>query len=242
MRRVVVSIHDVAPGTLEEVRYLLERLDGIGVRRRVLKVIPHDPEGGDLRRHDDLLATLGQEVRRGNETVVHGFTHRVEGRLRGPWLRTARARLFATEVAEFLSIDQDEAARRLRAGRAALLEAGLTADGFCAPAWLAPAWLDQACAQAGFRYVVRMASLAPVAGRRRKLTPWIGYLGASRVQERLVGAGNRACRLGSGLFPVIKVFLHPQGARGSPACDRVLGTLVRLTAGRTASTYADLIA
>ena len=242
MQRVVVSIHDVSPRTLDDVRYLLGRLDAIGVRRRVLKVIPRDPERGDLGGHPDLLAALGDEVGRGSETIVHGFTHRVEGRLRGPWPRVARARLFAAGTAEFLSVDPGEAVGRLRAGRAALLQAGLTADGFCAPAWLAPAWLDRACAEAGFRYVVRMASLASCDGRRRRITPWIGYMGASPLQERLVALGNVACLAAARGFPVVKVFLHPQGARGSPACHRVLRTLARLSAGRTASTYGELIA
>lgn len=240
MRRIVVSVHDVAPGTLEDVRYLLRRLDAIGVGRRVLKVVPAATDGG-LARHPDLLALLGEEVARGSETVVHGFTHRTADPLRGPWLRRSRARLFAPAAAEFLSVDRDEGLLRLRAGRAALLQAGLPADGFCAPAWLEPSWLEGACAQAGFRYLVGMASLRPAGGGRRRLTPWFGYMGASVGQERLVGLGNQVCRAAAGRLRLIKVFLHPQGARTSPACERVLRAIPRLGAGRELCTYGELV-
>ena len=65
MQRMVVSVHDVAPGTLEEVRYLLRRLDAIGVGRRVLKVVPAATDGG-LAGNPELLALLGEEVALGS--------------------------------------------------------------------------------------------------------------------------------------------------------------------------------
>jgi predicted deacetylase len=238
MQRVVVAIHDVAPSRVEEVRYLLRRLDTMGVERRVLKVIP--AADGGLERHPELLALLREEVAKGSETLVHGYTHRVAGRLRGPLRRRIRGRLFAPAASEFLSLDPEEGRARLLAGRAHLLEAGLKADGFCAPAWLEPRWLERACVEAGFRYLVRMAWLRSLGSRRRRLTPWFGYMGAPPGQERLVTLANLALLRVAGRLPLIKIFLHPSNAPSSPDCERVLRTIPRLCAGREVCTYGQL--
>ncbi len=92
----------------------------------------------------------------------------------------------------------------------------------------------------GFRALVRMASVEDLPERRRTWTPWSGYMGAGGWHEQLVAVGSGACRLVEPAFSVTKVFLHPQDARSSPFCRRVLRRLPGVLARRRPVTYADV--
>lgn len=104
MPAVVVSVHDVAPPDLEGLRALLRALDGIGARPRVLKVVPHFAHRWSLGEDPALVQLLREEVAIGGELVLHGYTHRTEGPLRGSPTSRLRAQWFAARDPEFLSV------------------------------------------------------------------------------------------------------------------------------------------
>ena len=236
-RRLVVSVHDVSPETLEETRFLLSALDQMGIRPRVLKVIPQH-----LLGCGPLLELLRAEHDMGSEIVQHGFSHRRAGPLRGPLRRRLRAALFARDAAEFLSLSSQETVSRIANGREILQRAGLSATGFCAPGWLSATDLHPILRRAGFLYDVLLTSVVDLASNRRIWTDWIGFMGAGRGQEGLVGIADAINRVASPLFRALKVFLHPQGAPDSVACRRILEGLPRLGRGRTLVTYGQLVA
>jgi predicted deacetylase len=236
-----VSIHDVAPSFADDIRYLLAALDAIAVRPRVLKVIPNFEQRDDIRSDAGFARLLADEVAAGSEIVLHGYTHRAVGPPRGSWPGRARARLFAGTAAEFLTLDDAAMRERLAAGREALESLGVEARGFCAPAWLAPPHLPHLLREHGFTHYVQMLGVQDLATGRRRWTPWLGYMGAGDIQERLVGLGGDAWLTIASTLPVIKVFFHPQGARTSPACTRVLRILARLVQDRQPATFESLL-
>jgi len=234
--RLLIAVHDVAPAYLGEVRFLLRALDAIGAQPRVLKVIPED-----LATDGELPALLLKEQAGGSEIVLHGYSHRTAGPLRGPWPLRVRARLFAPSDAEFLSLTAAETTERLRAGRERLAAANLAVTGFCAPAWLALPELPGVLRSLGFHYYVAMSTVVDLVVGRRVRTGWLGYMGSDKTQERLVGVANALTRVAAGRLPVIKVFLHPQGAVESAACRRVLAVIPQLMTGRRLVTYGQLV-
>ncbi len=240
-RRVVVSVHDVAPSHLHELEWLLGRLDAVGARPRVLKVVPCEAAGAVPSALPTLVQLLRREVAAGAEIVLHGLTHRAAGPLRGPLESRVRGRLLAGAAAEFLSVDPGEMARRVEAGRRALAAWGLDAPGFCAPGWLAGSELLPILAEQGFAYYAGMATLWDLRSGRRLWTPWYGYLGAGAAQERLISLVGAALLAASRRLPVVKVFLHPDRAPESPACQRVLCALERLLLSRRPATYGQLL-
>jgi predicted deacetylase len=239
---VVVSVHDIASPLTSEVCHLLAALDAIGARPRVLKVVPNADGTRDLRDDPALVRVLAAEVAAGSEVVLHGYTHRVAGPLRGPWSTCLRARLFAGMAAEFLTLDAMQMMERLSTGRQILQSVGVEPRGFCAPGWLAPPELPHLLRQCGFHYYVSMATLWDLGAGRRLRTPWLGYMGAGALQERLVGLGGRALLAMATSAPVVKVFLHPQRARDAQACQRILHVLARLLQERRPLTYGSLLA
>ena len=238
---MLVSIHDVAPSTLEPVSSLLASLDRAGIRPRVLKVIPNAQGRWPLQGSPELVRLLQAEAESGSEIVLHGFTHESAGRLRGaPWTRL-RARLFSPFSGEFLTLDGMAMRERLTAGRQALEQCGLKPRGFCSPGWLATAQLDQALIDCGFDYRIDLMSVKDLRRGRRLLTPWLGYMGADVLQERLVGAANILTSTAARRAPLIKVFFHPPRPATSRAFDRLLRRTARLRRERRPLTYSELL-
>jgi predicted deacetylase len=242
-RRVLVSVHDVAPAWVEEVRWLLRELDAIGARPRSLLVIPCHNGRDDLRRCPELVELLQVEFANGSEIVLHGYTHARAGRWRGDPLTVARAALFAREVAEFASLEWPEQRARLIAGREILAACGLETTGFCPPGWLHTAELPGLLAELGFAYLVEMLFLVDVCDQRRLPTPWMGFMGTPWLHEGLAQLGARLLAPWRARARTISVFFHPQGAPDSPVCRRALRELAReLERGGEPSTYGAAIA
>lgn len=240
---LIVAVHDVAPSTIDQVRWLLSRLDDAGVRRRVLKVIPAEP-GATEASLAELGSLVAQESLSGSEIVLHGWSHHASGTLRGGWPDRLRARAFAAGSAEFLSLSSAETGERLAAGRERLSGWGVTPLGFCPPAWLASADLAPAARAAGFRYLVTLRGLRDLERCAWLTLPPIGYMGAGQVQEALVGLGGTLISRPLRTLlrrDVHRVFLHPQAARESAACARVLDRIAMLGRMHEPTTYRALL-
>ncbi len=239
--KLVVSIHDVAPSQADDLRYLLEACDAAGARPRVLKVIPDEGGRQDIRAYPEFTALLRAEAQAGSEIVLHGYTHTAARAIQGWRLPSLRARLFAPKAAEFVTLDGAEMAARLTAGRRILEEVGLQVQGFCAPGWLATPELPRQLKRCGFRYAVSMAWLSDVVSGKRMFTPWQGFMGAGPGQERMIGLGSWACMRLAPRAEAVKLFLHPQGARTSADCRRILNGMRDLLGQRTCVTFGDLV-
>jgi predicted deacetylase len=240
---LIVAVHDVAPSTIDQVRWLLGRLDEADVRPRVLKVIPAEP-GASEAGLAELASLIAQESAAGSEIVLHGWSHEAAGRLRGSWPDRLRAALFAGGAAEFLALAPDEIGARLAAGRERLAGWGAIPDGFCPPAWLATDGLAPAARAAGFRYLVTLRGLRDLERSRWLTLPPIGFMGAGPVQEMLVGvAGTMISGPMRRLLrrDLARVFLHPQGARQSAACGRMLARVATLGRMHEPTTYRALL-
>jgi predicted deacetylase len=244
-RTVVVSVHDIAPSTADDVHWLLDRLDAIGVRRRVLKVVPRWKGVDDLRRDDEvshrLVARLRDEVSQGSEVVFHGLTHQLEGPPLGPWHQRVRVRLFSPRSPEFAGVDPEAARRRLEDGLGDLATLGFDSPGFCPPSWIAPRWVDAVAHAVGFRYILRVNDVRDLDSGIDHRWPTAGYMGVGGRQERLYELQREVTVRGPIQPQTLRFHLHPQGARRSPACGRALHRLGRLVREREVATYTRLL-
>lgn len=225
-RRLVVAVHDVMHGTLPGVRKVLSDLDRIGVDRRTLLVVP----GGarPLREVPEMRDLLAGEVGRGAELVAHGWTHRAAGSIRGSVPTRLRALLFAHGVAEFASLDRNDATLAAGMARQELALAGFDVEGFCAPAWLQAPWVAGALRAAGYRFQVGMARLTDLREGRRVRLAWRGYMGAGAFQEALVASTSRSLTAVPGRPRTVQVFLHPQGDLEGPSYRAAIRQVERL--------------
>jgi hypothetical protein len=238
-RRLVVSLHDVHPGSGALIREQRSWLESLGVTRASLLVIPDYHERGGVSADEALCDWLRARVAAGDEVVQHGYHHLRTGAnaRRGNMFWT---RFYTANEAEFLDLSRAEAGELIRRGRDELARAGLRAEGFIAPAWLLGE--DARCAvwEAGFQWTNTIDRVSFRDGREvhaRSLC-W-----SSRAAwRRTVSVGWNECLQGRLRGqPVGRVSLHP-GDHAVPSFRRQVERIVRqwLASGDRCSSYESL--
>lgn len=147
---LLVSVHDVAPATIDAVRRWTGFLDERDVVSTLLAV-PGPWRGTVLADDPTTTDWLSVRVDGGDEVGLHGWAHRADGSRRGARARVGRC--IARGAEEFWALDGDEATRRVRDGLEELGRAGLHPVGFTPPGWLISGPARRAVLRSGLRYV-----------------------------------------------------------------------------------------
>jgi len=235
---LVVSVHDVAPATADQAARWWSDVDNLGIPVSQL-VVPGPWRGARLADAPDLARALSDRVARGDEIVLHGWTHTAGPE--GPWLRRAVGRLVARGAAEFAALSETQARTRLRDGRAELAAAGLSTNGFTPPGWLASPGSVAALAVEGFAYVTTHRGLLDLRNRR-------SHRGFA-LSHRPGGAGERLgvavmrtwARHTTARGGLVRLALHPDDLSRPGLRDATLRTIEAvLAAGGRATTYGAL--
>ena len=240
-RGCVVALHDVAPRTLAACRALAERLDALGVAPLALLVVPSfhgDPTPG---RDSETARWIEARRGRGDEVLLHGY-HHVADRPPVGLAGRLRARLLTAGEGEFQTLDEDEAARRLAAGLAALEAAGMGRPrGFVAPAWLLGAPARRAARRLGFAYTTTHLTLDDLETGLRHAAPVLGLscrtplrAAASRVAAPLLWRAARGA-------PRLRFALHPVDLCAPATLETLLGILEAARRDRPVMTYWTLL-
>jgi len=244
-RRLVVALHDVAPPFEDAIRAQLDLLAAIGVRRVSLLVTPNWHGAAPLNVSHGFVDLLREQAATGSQLVLHGYLHQPApgAAFTGPWQRRLRARLFARDAAEFLTLAPVEAEEALRQGLADFEQVGLPRPTtFCAPGWLSNAAAEAALPRAGLRYLISMFGVRDLWSGWRISAPSVGYMGAGSKQELGVQTLNTLVRWTA--LPrasVACIYLHPQGQPSGPRVRRQIALASKLLArGWELATYADL--
>jgi len=121
---------------------------------------------------------------RGHEIAQHGWTHAATRQ--GSRGRRLIGRAVARGCAEFWTLDEDEAARRLALGRAQLRSEGIDSVGFVPPGWLASAGALRSMRALGYRYTTSHTAVIDFAtgARHRPLPCRTGREAPSSVPAR----------------------------------------------------------
>ena len=134
---IVVSVHDVAPATRQACEQWIDDLEELGLPTTML-VVPGPwkaPAIADDRRFGAWLRACQS---RGHEIAQHGWTHAATRE--GSPGRRLIGRAVARGCAEFWTLEEDEAARRLALGRARLRSEASSPSGWSRPGgWRQPA-------------------------------------------------------------------------------------------------------
>jgi predicted deacetylase len=154
-KRLVVSLHDVHPGSREAIAAQREALTAWGVPRRSLLVVPrfHHGPGCD---EPAFAAAVREWQGEGDEVVLHGFHHDRLGRkdALGSLFWT---RLYTNREAEFLDLTASETVALVAEGRGLFAAAGFAPPvGFIAPAWLMGPEVLPTLRDAGFQHTTTL--------------------------------------------------------------------------------------
>jgi predicted deacetylase len=242
VRQLIVSVHDVTPYHRERLGRLEVFLEECGLTTDYsMLVVPDFCREWPLRQHPDFCAWVRRRADAGVEIILHGFYHCDEIRhhhLLARWKATA----MTAREGEFLGLDREESARRIRAGRSLLEDiTGHPVQSFIAPAWLYGRGTRDALHELGVLSAEDQLSVwMPAQRRTLSRTPVISY--ASRTRGRVASslAWSRAATVLLKPCRVARLALHPYDV-DVPALMAEGGRALRsLREARTLISYADL--
>ena len=240
-RRLIVSIHDVAPIHESAVDRLRDLLADAGAVSCAMLVVPNFWGCSPLSTNLAFRARLRGWAEEGVEIFLHGFLHRDDQRHRGPLDRFKAAHLTAGE-GEFLGLDAGEARRRIEAGRAIVEDiTGRSITGFVAPAWLYGRGALAALAQADIELAEDHWTVwNPVSGQTLARSP-VGTW-ASRSTLRRWSSLSVAGAIRNLPMPrVVRLAVHPGDLTHPAITASITTTARRLARTRAVSHYRDLL-
>lgn len=199
----LVSIHDVTPGTLDQVEHHIGSLRAHGHDAITLLVVP----GLDWAHADITRLAFWQSE--GVELAAHGWHHHAP-RLGGPahWLHAA---IISRRAAEHLALDSDAIARLMQDAADWFPEMGLGAPTtYVPPAWaLGCIGAEQLRALPYQRIEVTRGLLFPATGQLTTL-PLVGFEADTPTREHFLRAWNRwQTRVARRRQRTLRIGIHP---------------------------------
>lgn len=151
MKHLIVSLHDVHPGSLAAVMEQREVLRMLGVGQCSLLMVPRFHHETKIVNSPETIAWGTQCQLRGDELVLHGYYHDCVGQP-----ETIKnifwSRFYTARESEFLDLHEIKVRERIERGRGVFAQCGWTAHGFIAPAWLMGPKVTTILREVGFTY------------------------------------------------------------------------------------------
>lgn len=224
-RLLLASIHDVGPRSEGQFDRLHALLGEQGVSRAALLVVPDHWGEAPILPGTPFATRLRALHDQGHEVFLHGWFHRDTARHSG--LAGFKARHMTASEGEFLGLDEAEAARRIRAGRALLEDIlGGRISGFVAPAWLYGAGAHAALRSCGIALAEdHWRVWNPLTGAviaRSPVVTWASRTAMRKASSLAVAAGSRVLPMPR----IMRLAVHP-GDVTSPALLRSIAATVR---------------
>jgi predicted deacetylase len=244
-KTLIVSLHDVHPGSqaaiAEQIAFLAER----GVGATSLLVVPDFHHAAPVAKHSGFCEAVSAWQNDGHEIVLHGYFHDRRESPRENLATLFWTRLYTNREAEFLDLPLDEARVRLRRGRELFAERGWRTPGFIAPAWLMAPRLPALLTELGFTYTNRLRDIVRLSRRGAVSIPAQSLCYSTRAGWRRLASAVWNKQLFGKLCEtnLIRLSLHPRDLE-FPLLRRQIDQIVRasLKRGFEPSTYADYVA
>jgi len=243
MKRLLLSIHDVAPCFESQVDELADLLAGlVGGPRFAMLVVPDYWERSALRAAPAFQARLRAWADSGVEMFVHGWTHKDAASHRGA--AAVKARHMTGGEGEFLGLDHAEAARRMRDGAALIADiTGRAPAGFIAPAWLYGEGAREALRESGFALAEDHMRVWRPADPGRNLVRGPVVTWASRSPSRTASSLAFAALARRGLHGLrtVRIATHPGDVSKASLIASIRATVTAFAGRRQVGRYADLL-
>ncbi len=239
-RLLCISLHDVAPATLDECIDTVAFLDDVGLGPVALLVVPDYHGMGRADRDDRFASFIESRILLGDEIVLHGYRHTDTGsRPRGlrEWL-TRRA--FAASEGEFSQLAFMAARMRVLRGLVVLRSAGWNPIGFVPPAWLMSSSALSALEDSSLQYCATRDGIIVLHSGQRIAAPSLFVSPRANWRRKVSLLWNQAQLERHSPSRVVRASLHPADLQ-YPAIENLWRQLPSQLADRTIVTEAQLI-
>ncbi len=212
-----VSIHDVAPSTWDDCARLAAALREVADLSLSWLVVPR--YHGRLDDDAALRAGLDAALGRGDELVLHGYTH-LDTAAAGQGLRQRFLRgVYTQREGEFAALGADEARRRIALGLDWFRARGWPVSGFVAPAWLMGQGAWEALGDFRFAYTTTFTRFHLLEGSKGRgaeqgvFAPSLVYAARNRSGRALSPVAAELVARWQAGAPLVRFSLHPPDAR-----------------------------
>ncbi|MET0980892.1 MAG: polysaccharide deacetylase family protein [Telluria sp.] len=235
-----VSIHDVAPATWDECARLAQALRSVADIPLSWLVVPNYHQHEHGHGHDDgrMRAGLDAAAARGDELVLHGYTHLDTGRAAGGLRERFLRGVYTRSEGEFSALAASEARRRIGLGLEWFRARGWQSPGFVAPAWLLGPGAWEALPEFGFSYTTTFTRFHLLQEGSSVFAPSLVYTARNRSGRALSPV---ACSISARLLaraPLMRLSLHPPDVRHPRLVAHAQRLVEHLLASHTAVTKA----
>lgn len=241
-RQLVVSFHDLHPGSRSACDRFLAGLRKLGVQRTSVLVVPRWHGAAPFTEDADFVRWLRGLAGDGHDICLHGFFHRVET-VTGHAVNRFVGRHYTAGEGEYYQIDGPTARDRIRRGLHILCEeAGVPVVGFTPPAWLLSDEGRSELVAAGLHYTTTFHTVDLLQVDRRLRAPTIVYSCRATWRRCVSRIWVRFWAWANASAPILRIAVHPCDF-DHPAIEASFWVRVRaaLASGRTPVTYRDLL-
>jgi predicted deacetylase len=228
-RQLLVSIHDVTPGTLSLVEELMDRLEKHGLLPVTLLVVP----GMDWQESDIERLRLMQT--RGAELAGHGWSH-LARHIRG-WKHRLHSTLISRDAAEHLALDREGVRRLMLDCHAWFAQNNLPSPTlYVPPAWALGALPLSELHTLPYHHLETLTGVYCSERNEFRRLPMAGYEADTRLRAAGVRLWNAMNLRWAGKHRPLRLGIHPTDLQLRLTDD--LKALIR--EGGTALSYRDL--
>jgi len=242
-KRLLASIHDVAPCFESQVDRLADLIDArLGPARYAMLVVPDHWGRAPLSQARGFQGRLRAWADSGVEMFVHGWFHRDTAEHKGA--AGLKARHMTAGEGEFLGLSHAEALRRMRDGKALVEDIiGRAAAGFIAPAWLYGPGAMQALGECGFALAEDHTRVWRPGQEEQPLARGPVVTWASRSATRTASSLAFAALARPALQPLrtLRLAVHPGDVTKASIVASVDATLRAFSRRHAPGRYADLL-
>lgn len=241
MRALCVSIHDVAPQTWPLCERWLQAIRSVADIPLTLLVVPayhhHASENSAVYE-----AGLESRLGRGDELVLHGYTHLDEAPpARGLFERFVR-HVYTRQEGEFFCIGVEQARERLERGQEWFARRRWPLHGFVAPAWLMGQAAWDALGEFSFLYTTTRRRFYLLPQRRTVPSQSLVYSVRSGWRRQMSHGWNTVLCASLQHAPLVRLGLHPPDVlypQVVARCQRMLEGLLETRQAMTKHAFAE---
>lgn len=198
----ILSIHDVAPHTLQQVEGIIASLPEAAHEHLILLVIP------GLRWSDKQLQTLHRWQQRGYLLAGHGWFHKAK-RIKSTYHKL-HSLFVSRDVAEHLSLDESEVLALMQKNRQWFIDKGFdTPDCYVPPAWALGKISRDALKRSGYRYIETTGGYIDAERGKNKRLPLIGFEADTRLRKYTLLSWNAINARFSSQNRPLRISIHP---------------------------------
>ena len=241
MKSLIISLHDVAPATVDASKQWMKLLDELNVVVSML-VVPGPWRGGELLGDNSFRIWLNETATDKHEVLQHGYSHTIDHKDEPGFFGGIVGNFAARGCQEFWGISEIEARNRLHSGLTILAKVGHRPTGFVAPGWLTSRAAVGAIRRVGFSYLTTHFFVRDLVSNKRYFAPVIcqrpnssSTLAVTTMTKKLA----KALRVAN--LP-IRVAIHPDDLERHETRDAIISVIENaIKSGYRSETYANFI-